>query len=91
MNENVMILSEADTISVALTDRSAGETHPGCWQTNANQSTKGRRACCLPAGTDNGDDLECPPFHRTAWLGLSADLNSTGERMASAECGWTVL
>ena len=35
--------------------------------------------------------LECPPFHRTAWLGLSADLNATGERMASAECGWTVL
>lgn len=35
--------------------------------------------------------LKCPPFQRTAWLGLSADLNSTGERMASAKCGWTVL
>ena len=42
------------------------------------------QSACLSA-------VECPPFHRTVRLGLSASRNSAGERMRSAECGWTVL
>lgn len=35
--------------------------------------------------------MDCRPFHWTVRLGLSAARNSAGERMRSAECGWTVL
>lgn len=75
MNENMMILSEADNVAVALTDWSAGETHAGCCQTNANQSTKGRRACYLsraktaPFGESGGAvRLEDFPAGKTAFL-----------------------